>query len=729
MDTVIKFMKQIFDMEAGHVLIISINGMIHFTNSNFNKFLDLPMRNPIGINIHKYISAESFKQLSEIVFNSNTEDETEIVLHIGKSNKEYKKIKYICRSIISENKVLYHVLISENINKLNLFSDFIKTPQNIAFFSVDNEYNFTSFNDRQAKTMKAVWGVDIEFGANAVDVISNENDKIRVKSNFDRALKGEVFALTQELGTSHRRNHYFSPIKENGKVIGVNVFIVDVSDHQKHDLTLQKLLISYEAVHENSLDMIMNLDEDLVPTFQNRSSQENMNFDKYPNFIDHVHEEDRELFQEEIDKCFDGEAIKGLVFRIYDKSHNIIYIQLNATKIEVEGKKQLVAIARDITLNKKIEFEQLRERNLESLSFLAGGIAHDFNNILVSIVGNTSLLEIQDVMDDTAKEIIADIKIASNRAKDLASQLLTFSKGGDLVRRPRNLIAIITESINLAFSGKAINSELIVEISKNTVIDLDKGQITNLFNNLYINAIQAMKNRGIITTRIYRVSREEMIKENLDEKDYICVEIIDKGPGIPEDIQNKIFSPFFTTKSKGTGLGLSMSYNIAIKHNGKLNFRSSSEGTTFYLYLPISHRKIVEEDHKREDYYINFDGKILILDDDKEVQRTLSKMLDRINIGHKIFSNGDRLIKHYKKNINKYTVVILDLTLKTGKSGMDTYDEISKINPDVKVIVSSGYSNDPIMSNYARIGFKTVLPKPYSIDELIHAIQTAISHI
>ncbi|NLX02193.1 MAG: PAS domain S-box protein [Syntrophomonadaceae bacterium] len=263
----------------------------------------------------------------------------------------------------------------------------------------------------------------------------------------------------------------------------------------------------------------------------------------------------------------------------------------NATG-DVEG---MVWVVRDLTEKQRFEEELIKAAKLESLGILASGLAHDFNNLLTVIAGNISLARMMSEEIDSSNEFLYEAEKATFQARDLAHQLLTFSRGGEPVKKMVSTTSFLRNSVNFALSGSNVSCEFIIP-EQLWNVEIDEGRISQVLNNLVINAIQAMPDGGTI-----RISAENVDIDNPDKKlpfaacKYVRFSIADQGKGIPEKYYSRIFDPYFTTKENGTGLGLATSRSIIQKHGGYLTFDSQiGRGTVFYVYLPAS-----EQEHEK----------------------------------------------------------------------------------------------------------------------------------
>jgi CheY-like chemotaxis protein/two-component sensor histidine kinase len=312
--------------------------------------------------------------------------------------------------------------------------------------------------------------------------------------------------------------------------------------------------------------------------------------------------------------------------------------------------------------------------------------------------------------------------MATLKARDLSSQLLSFTKGGASHKTIASIARLIEDSTRFVLRGSNIRSTFYLPDNL-WLAEIDPGQITQVVNNLVINAQQAMPGGGEIVISIGNVMIGEQRAKTLilNPGPYVSLTIKDNGKGIPSDLMNKIFDPFFTTKEKGSGLGLFMVYSIVKNHDGGITIESKvGLGTTVTIYLPaVTDKKAMEENQKEEIFPGS--GRILVMDDEELVTNMASKMLQKLGYEVDIVSHGEDALEKYreaKENDNPFKAVIMDLTIPGGKGGKQTIQEILAYDPETKAIVSSGYSNDPIMAEFQKYGFKGCVAKPYRIQDL-----------
>ncbi len=395
-----------------------------------------------------------------------------------------------------------------------------------------------------------------------------------------------------------------------------------------------------------------------------------------------------------------------------------------------------VIVFRDLSEQREMEKEVLKSRKLESVGVLAGGIAHDFNNILSSILGNISLAKLANHSPEKIQELLNNAEEGTTRAAKLTKQLLTFSKGGAPVKEEAAIGELVRNSVQFALRGSNVRPKIVLADDL-WPANIDTGQIDQVIQNLIINADQAMPEGGTVLVQVE--NREILTKSEvtgLRPGKYIVIEVNDQGVGISEDNLPRIFDPYFTTKSTGSGLGLATSYAIVQKHGGQLIAHSKMKfGTTITVFLPVAdspiHPRSVLTEESQKLSLPKGDGKILLLDDDPNVHKTAAAMLRELgfSVGHA--NDGKEAIDRYRDSIRDgvpYDAVILDLTIPGGMSGKDAAEALTKEYPDIKAIVSSGYSTDPIMAEYEKYGFSGKVEKPYNMQRLAETIHCVLQN-
>ena len=451
------------------------------------------------------------------------------------------------------------------------------------------------------------------------------------------------------------------------------------------------------------------------------------------------YKEDIENYQEQFDRMLAGEFDGySLDTRYLRKDGETIFtsVTLKCMRNDDGSVKLIFAIIQDFTERKKMEDELVKTRKLESVGILAGGIAHDFNNLLTAIIGNISLLKLDVSPDDKRYKFLDSADKASMQAKELSHRLLTFSKGGAPVKKNVSIGELVKESTLFALKGSNIKCDFNIPNNLFTV-HVDEGQFNQVISNLVINAKQAMPGGGKIEVACdnFVINADDVFPVKPGK--YVSIAITDQGVGIPDEYREKIFDPYFTTKEKtahrGTGLGLSTCYSIVNKHNGCITVTSQvGKGSTFHILLPAADQITGAVHHKieRETEAIHGSGRILLMDDEELVRNSVGSMLKYMGYHVDFSLDGAEAISMYQKAIDDqkpYDAVILDLTIPGGMGGKETIVRLREQFENVRAVVSSGYSNDPILSHYRDYGFDNVIGKPYDakqISQVMHNLLT-----
>lgn len=388
----------------------------------------------------------------------------------------------------------------------------------------------------------------------------------------------------------------------------------------------------------------------------------------------------------------------------------------------------VVIVFRDLTTERRIEEDLAKNERLESVGVLAGGIAHDFNNTLTAIEGNILVAKAHLTEDHKAYERLLEAEKAAYRARNLTRQLLTFARGGKPVKRVVNIAELLVDSTLFALSGSSIRPEFNIPTDLWSV-EADEEQLKQVVNNLVINADQAMPDGGrlLVSTENVVLGDEEVL--TLGPGDYVRITVSDTGTGIPKDQVSKIFEPYFTTKQTGSGLGLTVTYSIVRSHGGTIEVEPRpGGGTIFTIYLPATHAPVSGrlESTTRP---LGGDERILWMDDEEMIREVGGEMLQILGYRGAFAREGAEAIALFEEASaanDPFRAVILDLTTVEGLGGIETINRLSELDPGVRAIVCSGYSNDPVMANYRDYGFSGVLPKPFSLQDLDTQLRNVI---
>ncbi len=385
---------------------------------------------------------------------------------------------------------------------------------------------------------------------------------------------------------------------------------------------------------------------------------------------------------------------------------------------------------------KQIEEELLNAKKLESIGILAGGIAHDFNNLLFVILGNIGMAKMWLKTGNPTLKHLVEAERACMRAKDLTQKFITFSSGGGPVRSRISMREMVSNLGSLILSGSNVRS--VIEMPEGLWnADVDENQMRQALCGIISNAKEAMPKGGTLRIRAENaeLTAAEKADLNLDDGRYLRILISDEGVGIPEENLSRIFDPYFSTKyrgsRKGMGFGLAIAHSVIKGHRGTIRVESTpGEGTVVTILIPAS--KAAARQSRPAAGILPAPGRrILVMDDEEMLNDVIKTMLEHLGYEVDVVPDGETAVAFYAVAANSgryYDAVILDLTVKGGMGGKETVCEMLKLNPDVKAIVSSGYSSDPVMSRYTEYGFKDVLKKPYALEQLSAVLKKVLEN-
>ncbi len=627
-------------------------------------------------------------------------------------------------------------MTEEKIQNQNLFMNTILESLTHPFCVIDvNTYQIKISNSSAKKDQKVKWTTCYRLNHNQTEPCNGKSYPCPIQEvkKTKKPTTLEHVHMDNKGNPRHVEIHAYPIFDRKGEVTEIIEYAIDITERKEAEQANLRSEARHRMLFEQSMDGIMVVAEGRIESVnqafcQIHSSRREELIGTNPK--DLIYKEDQAKAMERIKQLLKGdESLEETTYRAQRSDGSFIWAEVRSSPFTWEGKKMFQSIIRDITDRKKAEEEMQKSEKLESLSILAGGIAHDFNNILTGILGNISLAKINVSEGNKIAKILLEAENAAIRAKSLTQQLLTFAKGGVPVKNVISIADLIRDSASFALRGSRVKCHF--SIARNLwTVAVDEGQMSQVINNLIINADMAMPEGGIITVNVGNITLTRDNPVPLPEGRYIQIDIVDEGIGIKKDHLAKIFDPYFTTKQKGSGLGLATSYSIVKKHRGHIIVDSIlGSGTTFTLYLPAA-ESIAKKKKELKPSKLKTSLKVLIMDDDESIRTVLTKMLHYMGSQTVAAKDGREAIKIYQKQkrLNKpFDVVIMDLTVPGGMGGRETIANLLKIDPKVKAIVSSGYSNDPIIANYSKYGFQGFVTKPFKLEELAKILKQVIS--
>jgi PAS domain S-box-containing protein len=539
-----------------------------------------------------------------------------------------------------------------------------------------------------------------------------------------------------------------SPIKDSkGAIIGVLGLSQDITARRQAEVTLAESEEKFRAIIEQNSEGIVLLDEQCCVNEWNHAMEKISG-------IAAADAKGRPIWEilaqvavpenwtparvESLKKVYYGAVATGRspmfdspVDVVMVRNGEKIYIQQTIFPIKTEKGYRLGSVIRDVTERKKMEERMMRDEKLESLRVFGGGIAHDFNNLLAGIFGNIDLARMEMPEGNPAINYLNNAFFAFDRAKHLSQQLLTFAKGGAPQKKPLMLPELVRDVCTLALSGSNVRGEF--RFSEGLwPVEADENQLSQVFSNLIINAVQAMPQGGIVAIAAENQTLEAGHMGKLPAGKFVVIKVKDQGIGIPQKIVGKIFDPFFTTKQQGSGLGLATCYSIVSRHGGFIDVVSETGvGAVFTVWLPASEKSVELPENLKDTPELRGSGRILIMDDERLIRGIARDMLKRAGYEAAVAADGKEAIAKYREAFDagkKFDTVILDLTVPGGMGGEQTVRELIKIDPRVIAIVSSGYSDDAVLARFAEYGFAGTVPKPYTLKELLTAVKRVMEN-
>jgi len=517
----------------------------------------------------------------------------------------------------------------------------------------------------------------------------------------------------------------------------------EIAERKRMESAVRESEEKYRLLVENANEAIFILQDDQVK-FTNPKADEiitRLSLDPTkPDLTRLIHVQEREKVIEWYQRRLKGmELPYSFMFRLEGSRSVSIWVELNSILIKLNGKPATLNFMRDVTLQKKLEEQFYQSQKMESIGTLAGGIAHDFNNLLMGIQGNVSVMNLEVDADDPLQESIQSIARCVKSGSQLTNQLLAFARGGKYVVTPSNLNTIVHKTSEI-FGRTKKEIDLHPVFAKDIwPVEVDPSQIEQVLMNLYVNAWQAMPEGGDLHIELENVRLDQhyaRIKPfNIRPGRFVKLSVTDTGVGMTAETQKRIFEPFFSTKEKGmgTGLGLASAYGIIKNHNGFINCYSElGHGTTFNVYFPVCEETYPPEDGGADGELVEGvpggDETVLFVDDDEEIITVGRKILASLGYTVLVASGGQAAVDTFIDHQDRIALVILDYVM-PGMGGREVFEALKQIQPDVKVLLSSGYSSTDQVAALIEKGCRGFIQKPYDTVKMSRTIRTILDGV
>lgn len=612
--------------------------------------------------------------------------------------------------------------------------------------SPDSIY-FKNLNSAFIRCSKAVVGhLGLQSATSAVgrtdfDFFAEENARFayEMEQEIIRTGKPVVGLVAKEVWTNGRETWALTskmPLRDNqGKIIGTFGITKDISALKSIELALQEEKELLGVTLRSIADGVITTDVEGRVILFNKVAEELTGWSQ-PDAVGRPLEE---VLQLTMPPAEEGEVIQQPTGSgISQVAHDCILHRRDGAErnvsqsfapiIDMSGRMMgAVFVVRDITEKLKTQEKLLKASKLESIGVLAGGIAHDFNNILTVILGNISLARLGESMGRPVNEALTEAEKAALRARDLTSRLLTFARGGVPIKKTLDLAPLVRACAARALHGVPITPEFMIAERLWPAV-ADEAQIRQVLLNLlgHVRVTLGEPHRLDIHVLNQEVESDPML--TLQPGRYVRVSIRDHGSRLKPEQLPQIFEPYFGDTKDGNGLELATAYSIVRKHDGQIRVESiSGQGTIFHVYLPAavesatgepqSHKRVARSSQPR---------RVLVMDDEMPLRELAAHVLSHQGHTVETVADGVEAIAAYRSAMHgtaPFDAVIMDLTIPQGMGGKETIAELLQIDPDIRAIVCSGYSNDPVMANFREYGFRGVVPKPYRLDDLVVALE------
>jgi two-component system, cell cycle sensor histidine kinase and response regulator CckA len=746
-----ELLKATIESTADGIIVVDKNEKISHVNNRFAQMWNIPNElietrddnKLLDYVLDQLLYPKEFLSKVQELYNSADEDFDTIYFKNGQileryscpliRNREISGRVWSFRDVTEQKQAMKALQQSEERHRL-----FFENISDV-IFSTDPDFNIINISP----SVERILGYKPEemIGKPIQDLNVLDPDSLeKAFSDMMNVLAGERIPLSQyefisKDGTKKFGEVSAAPLIRKGKVVAMISVARDITERKHIEDALKQSEEKYRIVLETNPDPVVVYDMEGKVTYFNRA---------FTNVFGWTLEEcfgkSMDVFvpgdawpetKMMINKVLSGENFSGIETRRYTKEGSIIPVSISGAIYMGEDGDPMGSVInlRDISEQKELVIQLQQAQKMEAVGTLAGGIAHDFNNLLMGIQGCTSLLSFDIDSNHPNFEYLNRIEDYIKNAANLTKQLLGFARRGKYEIKPTDMNEIINKSSDMF--GRTKKEIVIHKKSQADIwaVEVDPSQIEQVILNLYVNAWQAMAGTG----ELY-LQTENVILDDNDVKPYgvksgryVKISVTDTGTGIDETIQHRIFDPFFTTKemSRGTGLGLASAYGIIKSHGGFINVYSrEGDGTTFNIFLPASEKKILKETMLQKEILKGTET-VLLVDDEEMIIDVGRDVLEKLGYEVLTAKSGKEAIEIYRMNQKKIDMVILDMVM-PEMGGGDTYDKLRDVNPNIKVLLSSGYSIDGQASKILSRGCDGFIQKPFDIKTLSLEIRTTL---
>ncbi len=599
----------------------------------------------------------------------------------------------------------------------------------------DQNYQFTYVNDRLCEMLGYLR--DEMIGRRLIEFV-HDDAKALMKDQMNRRRQGEEnrFELVWKTKDGNKVHTLASPqgnYDEEGRFTGSMGILTDITYLKETEEALRLSEEKYRLLVENANDAIFIVQEGQIKFANQRARQMGnelgVELDRVP-FAQYIHPDDRDLVLERHKIRIEGEKLPDTyAFRLVGHDDQVMWVELNAVKINWQDKPATLNFLRDISLQRKLEKQLQLSQKMEAVGTLAGGVAHDFNNLLMGIQGRTSLMLLEIDPIHSHFEHLKEIENYIKRATKLTKQLLGFARGGKYEVKPTDLNNLIEKSSQMF--GRTKKEITIYKKYHDQIwtVEVDQSQIDQVLLNVFVNAWQAMPGGG----DLYIQTENEMLDENVAgvygvrPGKYVAISITDTGIGMDKKTLKRVFDPFFTTKDteRSTGLGLASAYGIIQNHDGFIMAQSArGKGATFHIYLPATEKPMIDEHQDAQKIMVGTET-ILLVDDEEMIIDVGTQILQKLGYEVLTARHGKEAVEVYQQNRQMVAMVILDLIM-PEMGGGETYDRLKEMDPNVRVLLASGYSLDGQATEILNRGCDGFIQKPFNLRELSEKLRQII---